>query len=70
MVMFILIGSTAFSLGFRGRHGDRCINDALTRLPGGQVSFLLVSRFTLLILGCFIALSEITLKITLRIAGR
>ena len=54
MVMFILIGSTAFSLVFRGLHGDRFIYDALTRLPGGQVSFLLVSMFTIFLLGFFI----------------
>jgi len=59
MVMFILIGSTAFSLVFRGLHGDRFIYDALTRLPGGQVSFLLVSMFTIFLLGFFIDFFEI-----------
>jgi tripartite ATP-independent transporter DctM subunit len=59
MVMFILIGSTAFSLVFRGLHGDRFIYDALTQLPGGQVSFLLVSMTTIFLLGFFIDFFEI-----------
>ncbi|MGK7913450.1 MAG: TRAP transporter large permease subunit [Synechococcus sp.] len=59
MVMFILIGSTAFSLVFRGLRGDRFIYDALTQLPGGQVGFLLVSMLTIFLLGFFIDFFEI-----------
>ncbi len=59
MVMFILIGSTAFSLVFRGLRGDRFIFDALTQLPGGQIGFLLVSMVTIFLLGFFIDFFEI-----------
>ncbi|MBE9075700.1 TRAP transporter large permease subunit [Romeria aff. gracilis LEGE 07310] len=59
MVTFILIGSTAFSLVFRGLRGDRFIFDALTQLPGGQVGFLLVSMLTIFLLGFFIDFFEI-----------
>ncbi|MEL7332986.1 MAG: TRAP transporter large permease subunit [Cyanobacteria bacterium J06560_2] len=59
MVIFILIGSTAFSLVFRGLNGDRFIADALLNLPGGEVGFLLVSMATIFILGFFIDFFEI-----------
>jgi len=41
-VVFILIGSTVFSLTFRGVNGDIWIEHLLTSLPGGQVGFLIV----------------------------
>ncbi|MDL5056884.1 TRAP transporter large permease [Geitlerinema calcuttense] len=59
MVMFILIGSTAFSLVFRGLNGDRFIFDLLTNLPGGQFGFLFVSMLVIFILGFFIDFFEI-----------
>ncbi|MCG8364459.1 MAG: TRAP transporter large permease subunit [Pseudanabaenales cyanobacterium] len=59
MVIFILIGSTAFSLVFRGLRGDRFIFDLLANLPGGQISFLVVSMLTIFILGFFIDFFEI-----------
>ena len=59
MVIFILLGSTAFSLVFRGLRGDRFIFNALTNLPGGEVSFLLVSMVTIFLLGFFIDFFEI-----------
>jgi len=59
MVIFILIGSTAFSLVFRGLNGDRFIEAALLNLPGGEVGFLLVSMATIFILGFFIDFFEI-----------
>jgi len=59
MVIFILLGSTAFSLVFRGLRGDTFIYDVLTNLPGGQVGFLLVSMATIFILGFFIDFFEI-----------
>lgn len=59
MVIFILLGSTAFSLVFRGLRGDRFIFDVLTRLPGGQVGFLIISMLTIFILGFFIDFFEI-----------
>lgn len=59
MVMFILIGSTAFSLVFRGLDGDTFMFDLLSNLPGGQVGFLVVSMLTVFILGFFIDFFEI-----------
>ncbi|MBZ8180198.1 TRAP transporter large permease [Oscillatoria salina] len=59
MVIFILIGSTAFSLVFRGLHGDRFMFDLLANLPGGQFGFLLVSMLAVFILGFFIDFFEI-----------
>ncbi|KPQ36927.1 MAG: TRAP-type mannitol/chloroaromatic compound transport system, large permease component [Phormidesmis priestleyi Ana] len=59
MVIFILLGSTAFSLVFRGLRGDRFIFEALTNLPGGEIGFLFVSMITIFILGFFIDFFEI-----------
>ena len=59
MVMFILLGSTAFSLVFRGLRGDQFIYDVLANLPGGQFSFLLLSMTTIFVLGFFIDFFEI-----------
>ncbi|MBE9175379.1 TRAP transporter large permease subunit [Synechocystis salina LEGE 06155] len=59
MVMLILLGSTAFSLVFRGLEGDRFMFDLLANLPGGQMGFLAVSMLTIFILGFFIDFFEI-----------
>ncbi|MEO0433133.1 MAG: TRAP transporter large permease subunit [Cyanobacteria bacterium J06656_5] len=59
MVIFILLGSTAFSLVFRGLRGDSFIFDVLTNLPGGDVGFLAVSMLTVFFLGFFIDFFEI-----------
>ncbi|MEL7353971.1 MAG: TRAP transporter large permease subunit [Cyanobacteria bacterium J06560_5] len=59
MVIFILLGSTAFSLVFRGLRGDRFIFNALTNLPGGEIGFLLLSMATIFVLGFFIDFFEI-----------
>ena len=59
MVIFILLGSTAFSLVFRGLRGDRFIFDVLTNLPGGSLGFLIVSMVTIFVLGFFIDFFEI-----------
>ncbi|NER32818.1 MAG: TRAP transporter large permease subunit [Oscillatoria sp. SIO1A7] len=59
MVMFILLGSTAFSLVFRELGGDRFMSDLLANLPGGKTGFLVVSMLTVFILGFFIDFFEI-----------
>ena len=59
MVMFILLGSTAFSLVFRGLNGDRFMFDVLSNLPGGQVGFLVGRMLTVFLLGFFIDFFEI-----------
>ena len=59
MVMFLLIGSTAFALVFRGLYGDIWIEDLLTNLPGGKIGLLIVANLTIFILGFFIDFFEI-----------
>ena len=59
MVVFLLIGSTAFALVFRGLYGDVWIEDLLTHLPGGKVGLLLVANLTIFLLGFFIDFFEI-----------
>ncbi|RMF27542.1 MAG: TRAP transporter large permease subunit, partial [Cyanobacteria bacterium J083] len=59
MVIFILFGSTAFSLVFRGLNGDRFMSDILVNLPGGEIGFLIVNMLTIFILGFFIDFFEI-----------
>ncbi|MEA5582644.1 TRAP transporter large permease subunit [Nodularia harveyana UHCC-0300] len=59
MVLFILLGSTAFSLVFRGLNGDQFMFDVLANLPGGKIGFLMVSMVTVFILGFFIDFFEI-----------
>jgi tripartite ATP-independent transporter DctM subunit len=59
MVVMILIGSTMFSLVFRGLDGDRWIEHMLTNLPGGKLGLLLVANLAVFILGFFIDFFEI-----------
>ncbi|KMM17271.1 TRAP transporter large permease subunit [Synechococcus sp. GFB01] len=59
MVMAILLGSTAFSLVFRGVGGDQLISDLLLNLPGGSTGFLVVSMAVIFALGFFIDFFEI-----------
>jgi len=59
MVVFLLIGSTAFSLVFRGLYGDVWIEDLLTGLPGGKIGLLVVANLTIFLLGFFIDFFEI-----------
>ncbi|MTJ10928.1 TRAP transporter large permease subunit [Anabaena sp. UHCC 0204] len=59
MVIFILLGSTAFSLVFRGLNGDQFMFDVLSNLPGGKVGFLALSMTVVFLLGFFIDFFEI-----------
>lgn len=59
MVVFLLIGSTAFALVFRGLFGDIWIEDMLTNLPGGRIGLLLVANLVIFILGFFLDFFEI-----------
>jgi tripartite ATP-independent transporter DctM subunit len=59
MVVFLLIGSTAFALVFRGLDGDIWIADSLTGVPGGALGFLLVVNLVVFVLGFFIDFFEI-----------
>ena len=59
MIVFLLIGSTAFSHVFRGLGGDHWIETMLTNLPGGRAGFLVVANLTIFLLGFFIDFFEI-----------
>ena len=59
MVIFLLIGSTAFALVFRGLGGDLWIEGVLTDLPGGKIGLLVVANLMVFILGFFIDFFEI-----------
>ncbi|MDJ1171734.1 TRAP transporter large permease subunit [Roseofilum sp. BLCC_M154] len=59
MVVFILIGSKAFSLVFRGLGGERLVREWFTNLPGGAIGFLVISMAIVFILGFFIDFFEI-----------
>ncbi len=59
MVVFLLIGSTAFALVFRGFDGDLWIEGMLTGIPGGALGFLIVVNLVVFLLGFFIDFFEI-----------
>lgn len=59
MVIFLLIGSTAFALVFRGLNGDIWIEDLLTQLPGGKIGALILANVLIFVLGFFIDFFEI-----------
>jgi len=59
MVVFLLIGSTAFALVFRGLYGDIWIEELLTNLPGGRIGLLFVANLSIFVLGCFLDFFEI-----------
>ena len=59
MVIFLLIGSTAFALVFRALFGDLWIEQVLTNLPGGPVGLLIVTNLTVFLLGFFLDFFEI-----------
>jgi tripartite ATP-independent transporter DctM subunit len=58
-VMFILIGSTVFSLVFRGVNGDLWVEQLLSNLPGGTLGFLLVVNVFIFFLAFFLDFFEI-----------
>ena len=59
MVMFILVGSTVFSLTFRGVDGDLWIEGMLSSLPGGVVGFLVFVNVFVFFLAFFLDYFEI-----------
>ncbi len=60
MVFVILIGSSLFSLVFRGFEGDDVIGGILSSLPGGVVSAFLLVMLVIFVLGFFLDFFEIT----------
>ena len=58
-VLFILIGSSVFSLVFRGVNGDLWVEHLLTSLPGGNVGFLIVVNILFFGLAFFLDFFEL-----------
>jgi tripartite ATP-independent transporter DctM subunit len=58
-VIFILIGSSVFSLTFRGVDGDLWVEHLLTSLPGGAVGFLIFVNLLTFLLAFFLDFFEI-----------
>lgn len=58
-VVFILIGSSVFSLTFRGVNGDLWVEHLLTGLPGGQMGFLIVVSMLTFFLAFFLDFFEL-----------
>ncbi|MEN5252236.1 TRAP transporter large permease subunit [Alcaligenes aquatilis] len=58
-VMFILIGSTIFSLTFRGVDGDLWVEHLLLDLPGGEYGFLILVSVLVFVLAFFLDFFEL-----------
>ena len=58
-VIFILIGSTVFSLVFQLLDGDAWVEGLLTALPGGELGFLLAVNLLVFLLAFFLDFFEI-----------
>ena len=58
-VVFILVGSTIFSLSFRGINGDLWVEQLLLHVPGGELGFLLVVSVMTFFLAFFLDFFEL-----------
>ena len=59
MVIFILVGSSTFSLVFQGVGGGEWLRELLTALPGGQTGFLIFVNIFIFFLAFFLDFFEI-----------
>ncbi|MFZ1499485.1 MAG: TRAP transporter large permease subunit [Giesbergeria sp.] len=59
-VVFILVGSTIFSLVFQGVDGQRWVEHLLTGLPGGQIGFLILVNVMIFFLAFFLDFFELS----------
>jgi TRAP-type mannitol/chloroaromatic compound transport system permease large subunit len=59
-VVFILLGSTVFSLTFQGVDGPLWVEHLLGDLPGGQVGFLIVVNILVFVLAFFLDFFELS----------
>jgi TRAP-type mannitol/chloroaromatic compound transport system permease large subunit len=59
-VLFILIGSTVFSLSFQAVDGPVWVEHLLTSLPGGQLGFLIVVNILIFFLAFFLDFFELS----------
>lgn len=60
MVFIILVGATAFSLVFRGLHGDRYLTDLILQSELQPNEFIFIAMLIIFIAGFFIDFIEIT----------
>jgi TRAP-type mannitol/chloroaromatic compound transport system permease large subunit len=58
-VVFILVGSTVFSLVFQGVDGGKWVEHLLSTVPGGQVGFLIVVNLLIFFLAFFLDFFEL-----------
>jgi tripartite ATP-independent transporter DctM subunit len=59
-VVFILMGSTVFSLSFQGVDGPKWVEHLLTALPGGKLGFLIVVNVLIFFLAFFLDFFELS----------
>ena len=59
-VVFILIGSTVFSLVFQAADGPKWVEHLMTTLPGGKVGFLIVVNIMIFFLAFFLDYFELS----------
>jgi len=59
-VVFILVGSTVFSLVFRAVSGDLWVEHLLISLPGGTLGFLIVVNILVFVLAFFLDFFELS----------
>ena len=59
MVIFILVGSSTFSLVFQGVNGGEWLHGLLSQLPGGQTGFLIFVNVFVFFLAFFLDFFEI-----------
>jgi len=59
-VLFILVGSTVFSLAFQGVDGPKWVEHLMTSLPGGQLGFLIVVNILIFVLAFFLDFFELS----------
>jgi GntP family gluconate:H+ symporter len=58
-VVFILVGSTVFSLVFQGVDGGKWVEHLLSGVPGGQLGFLIVVNTLVFLLAFFLDFFEL-----------
>ena len=63
MVFMILLGSSIFSLVFRGFGGDDLITSIFTQLPGGALGAVFVVMIIIFLLGFILDFIQITLVV-------
>ncbi len=59
-VVFILLGSTIFSLVFQGVDGQKWVEHLLSGLPGGAVGFLILVNILIFVLAFFLDFFELS----------